>query len=157
MSLKHSLIPLALLCLLLSSSPGCHKETEQDKVKKVITAIQKAAEEKDARKISNNISKTYTDPRGNNYGSITWLVTAYFHQYPKISIYITKLDVSVKDASAIAIFQAVLTSKGSSGSAPSALPESLGVYEFDVSLKKESDEWKVVSAKWERIGDADRP
>jgi hypothetical protein len=153
----RTIIPLAILCLMLSSSPGCHKETEQDKVRKVITTIQKAAEEKDAKKISNSISKTYSDPKGNNYGSINWLVTAYFYQYPKISIYITKLSVSVKDASAKAIFEAVLTSKGSAGSAPSVLPESLGVYEFDVSFTKESDEWKVVSAKWERIGDADKP
>jgi ketosteroid isomerase-like protein len=84
-------------------------------------------------------------------------VTAYFYQHPKISIYITKLDVSVKSDSAMAIFQAVLTSSGAAGSASAILPESLGVYEFDVSFSKESDEWKVVSAKWERIGDADKP
>jgi hypothetical protein len=33
------------------------------------------------------------------------------------------------------------------------LPESLGVYAFEVLLKKESGDWKVISAKWERVGD----
>jgi hypothetical protein len=151
----RTIIPLAILCLALFSFLGCHKETEQDKVKKVITNIQKAAEEKDINKITNGISKNYNDPQGNNYGGIKGLVIAYFYQYPKISIYITRLDVSVKDTSARAIFQAVLTSRGAAESAPKVLPESLGVYEFDVLFRKEPDEWKVVSAAWERVGDAD--
>jgi hypothetical protein len=152
----RTIIPLALLCLMLSSFLGCHKETEQDKVRKVITNLQKAGEEKDIKKISNSISKSDKDPQGNNYGSIKGLVIACFYQYPKISIYITKLDVSVNGASAEANFQTVLTSRGAAESSPAVLPESLGVYAFDVIFKKESDEWKVVSAQWERVGDADK-
>jgi len=152
----RTIIPLAILCLMLSSFLGCHKETEQDKVRKVITNLQKAGEEKDIKKISSSISKSYKDRQGNNYGSIKGLVIAYFYQYPKISIYITKLDVSVTGASAEANFQTVLTSRGAAESAPAVLPESLGVYAFDVVFKKESDEWKVVSAEWERVGDADK-
>jgi len=152
----RTIIPLAILCLMLSSFLGCHKETEQDKVRKVITNLQKAAEEKDIKKISSSISKSYKDRQGNNYGSIKGLVIAYFYQYPKISIYITKLDVSVTGASAEANFQTVLTSRGAAESAPAVLPESLGVYAFDVVFKKESDEWKVVSAEWERVGDPDK-
>lgn len=147
----RTIISLAILFLLLSSFLGCHKETEQDKVKKVITNIQKAAEEKEIRKISNSISGTYSDRQGNTSGSINRLVLGYFYQHPKISIYITKLDVSVRDATAKALFHAVLTSTGESSSA--VLPESLGVYAFDVEFRKESGEWKVVSAAWERIAD----
>jgi hypothetical protein len=132
----RSIIPLAILCILLSLFLGCHKETEQDKVKRVITNIQKAAEEKDSKKISGSISRTYNDLQGNNYASINRLVIAYFYQFPKISIYITRLNVSVNDVSAKATFQAVLTSKGNTESQPAVLPESLGVYEFNVVLKK---------------------
>lgn len=148
-----TIIPLAILCLLLSLLPGCQKETEQEKVKKVITSIQKAAEEKESRKISNSISKTYSDQQGNNAGSINRLVIAYFYQHPKISIYITRLDVTVRDTTAKALVEAILTSKGTSESSPALLPESLGVYAFDVDFRKEAAEWKVVSAKWERIAD----
>jgi hypothetical protein len=151
----RTIILFAILCLMLSSFPGCHKETEQDKVKKVITNIQKAAEEKDIKKIINSISKTYNDPQGNNYGNMNGLIIAYFYQYPEISIYLPQLDVSVNDASAEAIFEAVLTSKGAAVPMPAILPESLGVYAFDVFFKKESDGWKVVSAKWEQLGNPD--
>ncbi len=150
-------IPLVVICIVLAFTLACHKESEQDKVKKVIANLQKATEEKDIKKIISSLSKTYYDPQGNNYDSIKGLVLSYFYQYPKISMYIPSLDVSAEDASAKAIFQAVLTSRGAAESTPAILPESLGMYAFDVSLKKESGEWKVVSVKWERIGDAEIP
>jgi hypothetical protein len=151
----RAIILSAILCLMLAPFPCCHKESEQDKVKKVIANLQKAAEEKESKKIGNNISRTYSDPRGNNYENIKGLVAAYFYQYPKISIFLAKLDVSVDDVSAEATFEAVLTSRGDDKPLPAFLPESLGIYAFDVLFKKEADEWKVVSAKWERVGDSD--
>ncbi|HUL01486.1 MAG TPA: hypothetical protein VLX29_11640 [Nitrospirota bacterium] len=150
-------VPLIAICIVLASTLGCYKESEQDKVKKIIINLQKAAEEKDIKKIVNSISETYNDPQGNNYESIKGLVLAYFYQYPKISMYIPSLDISVEDASSKATFQAVLTSRGAAESSPAVLPESLGMYAFDVSLKKESGDWKVVSAKWERIADVGKP
>jgi hypothetical protein len=145
---------LLVLCLIFSSLSGCHKETEQEKVKKVITTIQKAAEEKEIKAIRNSISESYTDPQGNNYASVNRLVIAYFYQHPKITIYITSLKVSSKDDTARAEFQAVLTSSGQGKSTSSILPEALGRYVFDVTFRKESGEWKVVSAVWERVGDS---
>jgi hypothetical protein len=125
--------------------------TEQDKVKKVITDIQTAAEDKDVKKIINNLAKTYNDPQGFNYETIRGLLLGYFFQYPKISAYITNLEISVENTSAKAVFQTVLTSGNKTGSAADVIPQSLGMYDFDVSLKKESDGWKVTSAKWEEV------
>ena len=45
-------------------------------------------------------------------------------------------------------FQAVLTSGDKTGSVTDIIPQSLGVWEFDVTLKKESNNWKVISAAW---------
>jgi hypothetical protein len=150
------IVPFAVIfCIMLLQLSGCQKETEQDRVRKVITDIQKAAEEKDIRKIRKSISETYKDTQGNDNTNINGLVTAYFFRYPKISVYMTSLNISVKGESAKAVFQAVLTSKGAAESASSVLPESLGAYAFDVTFRKESGEWKVVSASWERVGDAD--
>jgi len=131
---------------------GCHKETEQDKVKKVITDIQTAAEEKDVKKIINHLAKNYSDPQGYNHQTIKGLLIAYFLQYPKISAYITNLEISIEDKSAKAAFQTVLTSGNKTGSLSDVIPQTLGVYDFDVSLEKESNNWKVTSAKWEQMG-----
>jgi hypothetical protein len=129
---------------------GCHKETDQDKVKKVIADIQTAGDEKDIRKIMNNLSKTYSDPQGFNYEGIKGLLLGYFFRYPKISVYINSLTISVEDTSARAVFQTVLTSGEKTGSVTDVIPQSLGVWDFDVSLKKESSDWKITSAKWEQ-------
>ncbi len=146
------LVVIAAACCLIDVLPGCHKETEQDKVKKVITSVQKAAEEKDVKKIIACISKTYRDPQGYDYDSIKGLLLGYFFRHQKVHVYIPDIVVSVEGASGKAEFEAVLTG-GQSGSAADILPESLGIYAFEVSLQKEENEWKVISARWNRAGE----
>jgi ketosteroid isomerase-like protein len=130
---------------------GCHRETEQDRVKKVITDIQTAAEEKDVKKIMNNLSETYSDPQGFNYETIKRPVLGYFLIYLKISVYINNLQISIENASAKVVFRTVLTSATKAGSPADLIPQSLGMYDFNVLLKKESDGWKVTSAAWAHV------
>jgi hypothetical protein len=142
-------VTISLIFIIAIAVLGCHKESDQDKVKKVITDIQAAGEQKDVRKIMSNISKTYSDPQGFNYDGIKGLLVGYFFRYPKISVYINNLTISVENTSARAVFQTVLTSGEKTGSVTDIIPQSLGIWDFDVTLKKESNDWKVTSAKWE--------
>jgi hypothetical protein len=151
-SAMKRVVTIILIFVITITAFGCHKETEQDKIKKVITDIQTAAQEKDVKKIINNFSKTYNDPQEYNYETIKGLLLGYFFQYPKISAYITNLEISIEETSAKAVFQTVLTSGNKTGSASDVIPRSLGIYDFNVSLKKESGTWKVTSAKWEQVG-----
>jgi hypothetical protein len=149
--MKH-FVTICLIFAIAITALGCHKETEQDKVKKVITDIQTAAEEKDVKEIINNLSKTYNDSHGFNNETIKRLLLGYFFQYPKISVYINNLKISIENTSAKAVFQTALTSGNKTGSVTDVIPQSLGIYDFDVSLKKESNGWKVTSAEWEQVG-----
>jgi len=149
--MKRVVIILVLVGLAVTT-PGCQKETEQDKVKKVITDIQKSVEEKDIRKIVNKLSKSYNDPQGLDYNAIKGLLLGYFYQHPKISAYVTDLEITLETTTAKALFQAVLTGGNKTGSAADLIPESLGVYAFEILLNKEQGDWKVVSAKWKRAG-----
>ena len=142
-------VTISLIFIIAIAVLGCHKESDQDKVKKVITDIQAAGEQKDVRKIMSNISKTYSDPQGFNYDGIKGLLVGYFFRYPKISVYINSLTIYVENTSARAVFQTVLTSGEKTGSVTDIIPQSLGIWDFDVTLKKESNDWKVTSAKWE--------
>ncbi len=143
-------VTILLIFVIAVAVLSCNKENDQDKVKKVITDIQAAGEAKDVRKIMNNLSKTYSDPQGFNYESIKGLLVGYFFRYPKISVYINNLTISVENTSARAVFQTVLTSGEKTGSVTDVIPQSLGIWDFDVTLKKESSDWKVTSAKWEQ-------
>jgi hypothetical protein len=139
-----------LIFIFVASFSGCAREDEQTKVKKIITAIQAASEAKEVKKVMEHISKNYSDPLGNNNESIRGLLVGYFSRYPKISAYISNLDISVEGAAAKAKFETVLTSGVKTGSISDVIPESLGVWNFDVTLKKESDAWKVISAQWQK-------
>jgi hypothetical protein len=68
--------------------------------------------------------------------------------YLKISVYITNLDISIKNSSARAAFRTVQTSGKTTGSVTDIVPQLLGKYDFNISLKRESDDWKVNSAMW---------
>lgn len=132
---------------------ACRPETEQDKVKKVITTIQRAAEEKEIGKVLDRLSRTYRDPQGNDYNGIKALLLFYFYRHQKVSVYIPTIEATVTDATAKALFQAVLTGGGKAESVKDLLPEALGVYNFDVDLVRESGAWKVASARWKRAGE----
>ncbi len=146
-------VTICLIFVVTIAMFGCSKGTEEDKVRKVITDVQAAAEEKDVRKIVNNIADTYNDPQGFNRETIRRLLLGYFLGHPKVTVYINYLNISVENRSARADFQTILTSGKKTGSPTDVIPESLGVYRFDVSLEKDSGDWKVTSARWERVGD----
>lgn len=146
----------AFACILLTFvvvlAVGCHKDTEEEKVKKIIVAVQTAAEQKDIKKIINSLSKNYKDPQGYDYETIKGMLLGYFFRHQKIHVYLTNIEIAIEDGLAKAVFQAVLSGGNKTESVSDILPEQLGMYSFEVVLKKEPDEWKVSSAKWERSG-----
>ncbi|HEX9114388.1 MAG TPA: hypothetical protein VF888_08585, partial [Nitrospirota bacterium] len=117
---------------------GCHREIDAEKIKKVVTSIQKAAGEKDVNKILAAVSKTYQDPQGYDFASIQGLLVGYFFRHQRVHVYIPDIEIAVEDSSAEAQFQAVLTGGDRTGSASAILPEALGMYAFDVSFRKEA-------------------
>ncbi len=149
--MKKGLLVIVFTGLFISTQT-CHKQSEEDRVKKIIVAVQKAAEEKDIRKIIDNLSKSYLDSAGNDYNSIKGLLLAYFFRHPKIHVFIPDMTVTIDDSRASAAFQAVLTGGSKTETVTDLLPESMGMYEFDVSFVKDSGDWKVISARWKRLG-----
>ncbi|MDA8098270.1 MAG: hypothetical protein M0042_01440 [Nitrospiraceae bacterium] len=135
-------------------SADCSRTTEEDKVRKVITTVQKAAEEKRIAEVLEHVSRSYADPKGNDYNAIKGIVAYYFFQHQNISIAIPTIDVALTEKGATANFQAILSGGGTAGATTQpVLPDALGAYNFNVTLGKEEGKWKVLSATWERLGD----
>ena len=149
----RALKDVMVIVLLLALAPACSKETEEDKVKKVITGIQQAAEEKKIAAVLEHVSKSYQDPQGNDYNGVKGLLAFYFFRHQKVSVYMPNIDIVVNGPASKALFQAILTGRGAGESAGTIIPEALGAYNFEVLLKKEDGAWKVTSAKWERAGE----
>jgi hypothetical protein len=142
--------PLLILLFLIPWFSACSKDTEENKVKKVVTSVQHAAEEKKISAVLGHISRSYRDPQGNDYNAVKGILAFYFFQHQKISVYIPNIDVVVNGPTAQVIFQSVLSGRSTSGN---ILPEALGAYNFEVHLYKEDGTWKITSAKWERGGE----
>lgn len=132
---------------------GCHTETEADRIKKVITSVQHAAEEKKIMTILDQLSRSYRDAQGYDYDGIKGLLAFYFYRHQKVRVYIPSLEATVNGSDAAASFEAVLAGAAPEKASGTPLPGALGVYRFTVDLRQEGGGWKVVSAKWERIGD----
>jgi|YelNatPaOPRAMG01_1025707.scaffolds.fasta_scaffold203932_1 ketosteroid isomerase-like protein len=144
---------IVLLCLFFGVAFfACHQKTEEDAVRGVVREIQAAAEQKDVKNFIRHLSESYLDPQGNNREMIKALLMGYFFRYPKISVYLSNLQIKIEGTRADVSFEAVLTSGEKTGSLKDILPQALGIYAFDVIMKKESRDWKVVFARWEDIG-----
>jgi ketosteroid isomerase-like protein len=146
-------LALIIVSCSLTAALGCHKETDEDKIKKVIADVQEAVKEKDVKKIVNNVSKAYKDPQGYDHDTIKGLLLGYFFRHGKIHVYIPEVAVTVDGASGKAVFQAVLTGRDRTGSNAGVLPESFGIYSFEVSFQMEDGAWKVTSALWHRVSE----
>ncbi len=150
-SYMKKIAAIGILILFIGTGIACHKEDEKEKIKKVITGVQAAVEEKNIRGVTGYIAKNYSDPQGNNFETLRGMLLGYFFRYPKISGYITHLDISVNGASAKATLKAILTSSQKTGSVTDVVPEQLGVYRFDVEFNKGSGDWKITSARWSQV------
>jgi len=144
---------LCMLVLAVLAAASCARETEEDRVKKVLTGIQLAAEEKKISAVLEHISKSYQDPQGNDFSGIKGILAFYFFRHEKVSVYMPNIDIAVTGLTAKALFQAILTGRGAGESAGTILPEALGAYNFEVILRKEERTWKVTSAQWQRAGE----
>ncbi len=145
-----------LFVMVLFFLAGCHRTTDQDRIKQVVVDVQKAAEEKNIKKITSSLSKTYSDPQGFTYDTIKGYLLGYFFRHQTVHVYITNLEAAAELNAGSAAFQAVLTGGDGTGTVADVLPGSLGLYSFEVTFRKEDDSWKVTSARWSRVGDEPR-
>jgi hypothetical protein len=144
--------------LLVFTLVDCHKQTEEDRIRKVIAAAQKAVEEKKILAVQEHLSRSYRDPQGYDHDGIKGLLAVYFFRHRAVSVYIPAIEVTVNGPAATARFQTILTGRGVDGeSAGVILPDALGAYDFEVSFRNEEGQWKVVSAKWVRSGEGAAP
>lgn len=148
------ILPFIIVMVVFTQTTACHTETEEDRVRKVVSAVQQAAGEKKILAIQERLSRSYRDPQGYDFDGIKGLLAFYFFRHKTVGVAIPDIEVALDGQQATATFQAILTAKGVDGeSANILLPDALGVYTFEVSFRKEDKEWKIVSAQWERVGD----
>lgn len=141
----------ALLVIVLTFSGGCSKQelgTEQQ-LRVWIERGHKAVEAKDRRELLGMISPAYEDARGYSRDDIANMLSAYFLRQHKISLLTAITDIRDIGNSAVEI---ELTA-GLAGTNDGTLGFSANAYRYEFKLQRDDDDWRLISAKWARLGD----
>ncbi|MDJ0789551.1 MAG: hypothetical protein QNK05_22385 [Myxococcota bacterium] len=131
---------LAVLALACAGDP----ESPEAQVRRVLTAVEEAAEAGELKTLKNHVSERYQDPQGHDRQSLMAFLTLQVMRQGNRQAVLNIQDISMRsDSRAEVSLGAALASRGS------AMGLRASVYHVDLDLEKESDgEWRLVWAQW---------
>jgi hypothetical protein len=137
------LMPLALL-----AACGAD-ETPEQQVRAVIERMELAAEERDASALSELLSPQYRDAHGNGPEEARRLMRGYFiaNQSIRLLTRVQELTFPYPDEARATV---VVAMAGRDAEAAGVWPVSADLRTFEIVLRRESKDWKVSWARWDR-------
>lgn len=149
-----SLIALALLFPLLVSC-SAERETPEAQVRALLAQGEAAAEKKESGALRQLISEKYSDSQGQDKKTIESILRYYFLRNESIHLLTRVQQITIpRPDAAQAIVMVAMASQ------PIANAEELerlraDLHRFEITLARESGEWKVTRAEWRRAEFAD--
>ena len=138
------------LVLTAAALSGCgDADSPEQQVRAVISAIEVAAEERDVSGLMQHVSKNYRDGDGNGPDDASRYVRGYFIANQSIHL-LTRVEEVQFLSSEEARANVLVGMVGREAAASGAWDLAADLYEFDVALLREGDEWKVTYARWNR-------
>ncbi len=133
-----------LACLLIGA---CSSSTPEKEVRAVFAAAESAAEARDVSGVMDLVSDRYSDPAGNDKAAIRALMQGFFivNQSVHLLMRVEELEFPSEDLATARLSVGMLGRQSAEDWAFAA-----DVYEFDVRLIQEEDEWRLQSATWRR-------
>ena len=141
----------ALLATGLASCGGAPESAEQQ-LRAWVDRGHEAAENKDRGALMEMISPTYSDARGNSRNDIENLFRFYFLRAKKVGLLVSIDDIDIFDDTAAEVMLTVAMG----ATTDSALGITADAWEFELALEKAGDEWLLVSARWNDVGNEPR-
>ena len=136
----------ALLATGLASCGGSPGSAEQQ-LRAWVDRGHEAAENKDRGALVEMISPTYSDARGNSRSDIENLFRYYFLRAKNVGLLVSIDDIDIHDDTAAQ----VLLTVAMGATTDSALGFNADAWEFELELEKASDEWLLVSGRWNDV------
>lgn len=140
---------LATIVLVLAA---CGREpSPEGRIREVIGAAETAAEARDLSDMMALVSDRYTDLRGQDKAAIRDVMRGFILVNQSIHLLMSVDDVEFPGNDLARAHVTVgMLGRQDAGADDWAL--AADVYEFDVRLLNEDDEWRLVSAEWVRAG-----
>ncbi len=140
------------LLLAVFLAAACRKSVApEEQVRRAITQVEKAITEKDLSTVGKFISPDYKDAEQYDRNSVMGVLRLQFLRYPTIHLLVRIAEVTVPaPRQARALVYAAMASAPIRG--PESLPQlSADLYRFEVDLRENNGDWKVVSASWRPV------
>ena len=136
----------AILAVVLALA-SCARSTPEEEVRAVFAAAETAAEDRDVSGVMDLVSDRYSDPAGNDKAAIKALMQGFFivNQSVHLLMRVEELEFPSADLATAHLSVGMLGRQAAEDWAFAA-----DVYEFDVRLVREEDEWRLQSATWRR-------
>jgi hypothetical protein len=140
---------VAILTLLLSFSQGCSSDSAEAQVRHTLDVMERAAEDRDVGDLMEHVSAEYRDAYGQGKQEVAPYVRGYFIANQSIHLLtrIEKLEFPLPDEAHVTVQVGMV---GRDAEASSAWNLAVDLYEFQVTLRREGDEWQVRYAQWRR-------
>jgi hypothetical protein len=146
---RHRLAAVALMALALAV--GCGRATTpEDEVRAVIVAAERAAEARDVSGVSDLLTDDFRDARGAGRNEARNQLRGYFIANQSVHL-VTRVDSVEFPGTDVARVRATVAMAGREQDPETAFALSAGAYEFDVTLVRDSGDWKVSRASWRRL------
>jgi len=139
----------AVLLMLLAA---CGREpSAEERIREVIAAAETAAEARDLSDVMALVSDRYSDLRGQDKAAIRDLMRGYFliNQSIHLLLRIEDLEFPANNMARARVTVGMLGRQDAGGNDWSLAAD---VYEFEIRLLNEDDEWRLISAEWVRAG-----
>ena len=107
-----------------------------------------AAEAKERRELVDMIASSYVDARGNERDDIENLLRLYLMRQNRIALLTTIEEITIYDDTAARLDLTV----GMASTNDRALGFSADAYRFQFEVERDSDDWKLISARWGELG-----
>ena len=143
---------LTILMFIAVGVLSCSKPlSEEERVKSVVEDFAASARDKDIKRFLSCVSKSFSADEV-DYNGVKGILLAQFLRAEKVSVLVRGVTVEVKGETALADVKAVLISGREVKTIGDVLPEDAAGYRFSIVFKKEDNEWKAVTAKWDNVG-----
>lgn len=148
-------IRLAMLCRVTLCAAvllvgGCSApDSPETQVRRIVEQMEVAAEERDVGDLMAFVSGDFRDAYGQGTQELTRYLRGYFIANQSIHLLtrVNQVDFPVPDEARAQISVAIV---GREADATTAWNLAADLHEFDVTLRKEGEAWKVTYLKWQR-------
>lgn len=141
---------LALLVCIAAALGGCSDaDSPEQRVRKSIDAIEKAAEERDVGAVAEHVSEQFRDAYGRGPEELTRYLRGYFIANQSIHLLtrINSIEFPIPDEARVQVTVAMVGREADQADAWNLAGE---IREFDVIFRRDDDEWKVTYVELRR-------